>query len=318
MKTVLFLINVHKQYGDNQEYSPAMRFWYGILEKLGYNVYYEDYNHYDPDNFYQLVKEHRPDYIFHPTLKNIHTEFLRLREFSKVYLVHSDDDWRYDNYKKFWIPIVDGAIGHQNNKKTYMNDGAPENYYIRTTWGFNPNTMILDTQPSHKKFDVTHVGGIHGGRPKSINDLVSVGVPIAIPSKGTSTYHDYLKYYNDSKISLCFTTNSVMTNKHNKGRTVEILYYSVLASEEWPDMEIMDLEPNKDFILLDYSNTKYLEMFEKVLNDDKFREQMFVSGRNKLLTKNTVFHRWDKIMSEIDEDYSPIDVNKILGEYGLI
>jgi len=314
MKNVLFLINIY----ENNQYSSAMMYWYGILEKLGYNVYYEDYNEYNPDKFYQLIKDNKPDYIFHPTHRNIHTEFLKLREFSKVYLLHSDDDWRYDNYKKFWIPYVDGAIGTQNTKQTYINDGASENYYVRTTLGFNPNTMVFD-YPINKTHDIVHMGGLHGGREESINFLQSKGVVVSLPFKGTTPpYQDYLKCYNDSKISLCFTNNSVMTKKQNKGRAVEILFYSVLASEEWPDMEIMDLEPNVDFILLDYSNTKYLEMFEKVLNDDKFREQMFLSGKRKLLATNTVFHRWNVIMKEIDEDYKPIDVNKILGEYGLI
>jgi len=312
MKTALFLM---KMYNAGQ-YHSSLVYWYGILERLGYQVFYEDYDQYDPDEFHALIKENKPDFIFHPTYQAIHTEFLALREFSKVYLLHSDDDWRFNNYGKFWIPFVDGAIGLQQTKQTYINEGAPPNYYIRTTLGFNPNTMLLDTQSSHKKSDVIHMGGLHGGRDQSINHLQNMGVPITVHDHGM-VYSDYLKHLSQSKIALCFTNNSVMSAKQNKGRTLEILNYCVLASDEWPDMEIMDLEPNKDFILLDYSNTKYLEMFEKVLNDDKFREQMFKSGRHKLLTKNTIFHRWDKVMSEIDEDYTGTNVDEILKAYQL-
>ena len=196
-----------------------------------------------------------------------------------------------------------------------MNDGASEEYYIRTTLGFNPNTMIVDT-PSDKKYDVVHMGGLHGARERSISHLQSMGIPITVHAPPME-YSDYLRHLSESKIALCFTNNSVMSAKQNKGRTVEIMNHCVLASEEWPDMEIMDLEPNKDFILLDYSNSRYLEMFEKVLNDDTFREQMFKSGRHKLLTKNTVFHRWDKVMSEIDEDYTGTNVDEILKAYQL-
>ena len=144
----------------------------------------------------------------------------------------------------------------------------------------------------------------------------SQGVPVTIINHGIS-YEEYLTYHNDSKISLCFTNNSVMSRKQNKGRTVEIMNYAVMASEEWPDMEIMDMEPNKDFILLDYTNTKWLEVIDQVLNDDQFRNEMFVSGRNKLINSNTVFHRWDKVMSQIDEDYNGTDFDEIVLSYVL-
>ena len=161
MKKVLFLLRIKESHSDN--YTAAIYQWYGILEHLGYEVYYEDYNAYNPEAFYQLVKEHKPDYIFHPTYENFHAEFQRLREFSKVYCLHSDDDWRFNDYAKFWIPFTDGAIGYQNTKESYLIEGAPDDYYYRARWSFNPNTMHFDFS-GKKEFALTHVGGFHGNK----------------------------------------------------------------------------------------------------------------------------------------------------------
>ena len=55
MKKVLFLMKIREDHSNN--YTPAIFQWYGVLERLGYEVFYEDYSSYDPENFYQLVKE---------------------------------------------------------------------------------------------------------------------------------------------------------------------------------------------------------------------------------------------------------------------
>ena len=97
MKKVLFLMRLRE---PNNEYTTAIFNWYGPLEHLGYEVHYYDYNGYNADDFYEYAKSLKPDYIFHPTYEGFHSEFHRLREFSKVYCIHSDDDWRFDNFSK--------------------------------------------------------------------------------------------------------------------------------------------------------------------------------------------------------------------------
>lgn len=313
MKKVLFLMNITE---NNGEYSPAIFNWYGVLEKLGYEVFYEDYRAYTPDEFYNLVKANKPDYIFHPTYEGIHFEFHRLREFSKVFVIHSDDDWRFDNYSKFWIPFTDGAIGYQNHSKPYVESNSPDNYYIRARWAFNPNTMhhIFD-EP--KKYNVSHVGGLHGRKDEKINYMKSNGIDVVSIDPKFSSYSLYLKSFHQSKISLCFTNNSLGTASQSKTRVGEMPFYCVLASEAWPNMELWNMEPNKDFILLDFSNTKYIELFDKILTDETAYNTMYMSAKNILLNYNTVFHEWDRIMSHIDEDYKKVDVNKIIKNYSL-
>ena len=63
MKKVVFLMNI-KSLRDNG-YSAEIIWWYGILEKFGYEVFYEDYAEYDEIEFYNKMKHYKPDFIFH-------------------------------------------------------------------------------------------------------------------------------------------------------------------------------------------------------------------------------------------------------------
>lgn len=292
------------------EYSPAIINWYGVLEHLGYDVYYEDYNTYNPENFYQLVKELKPDYIFHPTYESLHTEFIKLQEYSKIFCIHSDDDWRFDNYVKYWIPFTDGAIGYQGDINSYLQVELSKDYFIRARYTFNPNTMLHEFN-SYKNYNLTHLGGLHGNKKNKIQILKDKGVDVeAIDPKFTS-YLYYLESFHKSKASICLTNNSFDNKPQSKTRLAEIPYYTVMISEWWPNLDLWNMEPNKDFILLDYSD-KCFEHIDKILNDDKANKQMLTSARNILINKNTSFHEWDNIMSKIDEDYKPVDISKLL------
>jgi hypothetical protein len=315
MKKVVFLMRLHE--GPGGEYSAAVFNWYGVLEHLGYEVFYEDYNSYNPLEFYEKIKILKPDFIFHPTYESFHSEFIKLREFSKVYCVHSDDDWRFDNYIKHWIPFTDGAIGYQNKKEAYDLEGAPENYYFRARWAFNPNTMMHDFS-SKKTHALTHVGGFHGNKAQRLLELKNnpnLKTNIHCIEPKYSSYSWYLESYHKSIASLCFTGNSVNTGPQSKTRLAELPYYSVLVSEPWPDMHLWNMEPNKDFVLLENDNS--IELLNKVILDKDFGNKMFESGKKILTEKNTVFHEWNEIMKHIDEDYINKDVNTILKKYKL-
>lgn len=308
MKKALFLM--HLQQPGKAEYSPAIFNWYGILEKIGYEVFYHEYHNFNMDELYNVVKDNRPDYVFHPTYTNLHTEFTKLREFTKLYVIHSDDDWRFDNFAKFWTPFTDGAIGYQNSAAAYAQLGAAPNYYMRARWAFNPNTMFFkfDDQRPH---DVTHVGKLHGTKDASLQSIVRRGVSVKTIDPNFDSYEAYLKCYAESKVSLSFTSNVLGTAAQSKTRTAEMPFYCVLASEAWPQMELWNMEPGKDFILLDPAGN-YVELINRVIKDPSFRKKMHESGKSVLLSKNTVFHEWNRFMQNIDPDFTPVDVEQLL------
>ena len=314
MKKVLFLMKIKEAHSDN--YTPAMINWYGALEYLGYQVHYEDYSNYNAEAFYELVKEMKPDYIFHPTYELFHFEFVRLKEFSKVYCIHSDDDWRFDNYVKYWIPFTDGAIGYQNKEETYLKEGAPRGYYSRARWAFNPNMMQYDFT-GEKKYGITHLGGLHGDKIQRIKKLETRGLKIELIDPKFTSYASYMQAYDQSTISICLTPNSLTYAPQSKTRLAEVPYYCVLASEWWPNMEMWNMEPNKDFILIDDTG-RHLELIDRCLSDKEFSNKMYRSAKKILVSKNTVFHEWDRIMKNIDEDYKGINIDALIDKFKLL
>ena len=143
--------------------------------------------------------------------------------------------------------------------------------------------------------------------------LKSKNLDVEVIDPKFTSYLYYLECFYKSKASICLTSNSFDHKPQSKTRIAEIPFYTVMISEWWPNLDLWNMEPNKDFILLDYSD-KCFEHIDKILNDDKAREQMFTSAKNILINQNTSFHEWNNIMMRIDEDYKSIDVNKLLKE----
>lgn len=296
---------------ERGEYSSAIRYWFGILERLGYDVTYYAYEAYNPEEFYLEMQRHSPDYIFHPCYNDLHVEFTRLREFTKVYVVQSDDDWRFQNYSRHYIPFVDGTISYQAEKQWYLDSGARPNEIISAKWAFNPNTMLLEQPSKVKDVFISHGGSMYGNRAKLIEEFKQKGVPIT--TANDVKYEELLSLWDRSKYSLCFTESSQGNFRQKKGRVAEIAYHSVLVSEPFPNIEEY-YEPGKEFIL--FSTVE--EAIDKIQYYEKNQTEytkMFLAGRQRVWQTNTVYHQWNSIMKQIDEDYVEVDVDKILKEY---
>jgi hypothetical protein len=295
---------------ERGEYSSAIVFWYGILEKLGYEVIYYPYETYDPEKFYQEMKEYQPDFIFHPCYDKLHTEFLRLREFTKIYVVQSDDDWRFENYSKFYIPLVDGTISYQANPQLYLDNGATQDQIISAKWAFNPNTLMVENEPE-KDIVLSHGGSLYGDRETLIQEFISKNHPVSIASN--VQYGQLLNLWGRSKYSLCFTKSSQGGFRQKKGRVAEIGYYSVLVSEPFPGIEDY-FEPEKEFIMFETVDEAINKINYYESNPEEY-QKLLKASRTRIWQTNTVFHQWDNIMSKIDKDYKKQDINQILKNY---
>lgn len=130
MKKVFFIFEYNHPNID--DHSAAVIYWYGILDKMGYEVSYENYSTYHPEEFYKKVKEEKPYMvIFTNYFKTIHTEFARFRDITKVYLLQGDMHRFYDEHVKLWIPFIDGIINFEGTKEWCLRDGLPENGFLK-------------------------------------------------------------------------------------------------------------------------------------------------------------------------------------------
>ena len=68
---------------------------------------------------------------------------IKLKEFTKVFIIQSDDMWRYDNFSKYWIPYIHGVVTFEGIKDNYVRDGLNSKNFHKINWCFNPNTQDL-------------------------------------------------------------------------------------------------------------------------------------------------------------------------------
>jgi hypothetical protein len=309
MKKVLWVMNSYNS--SKTDISPALIWWYGILENMGYEVFYYPYEDYNIEDLYETVRDNKPDFVIVAAYNNIHTELLRLREHTKVYVLQSDDRWRYANFSKFWIPFIDGVITFEGELTNYVSDGLKTENFNKMKWSFNPNMMSkLDPNIKAQKILVSHTGGMHGDRRNMLAGFSTKGVEIF--NKQTQTYDETKAIWKNSKFSMCFTNNSLNSGKELKGRVVEIPNWCILVTEHFPDMEqYYDMEND---VISFVSIQEAIDKINKLNFDDKEYKRIFENGKRKLWNQNTAYHEWNKILSNIDIDYKPIDVISLLKE----
>lgn len=290
--------------------SAAVVWWFGILENLGYEVVYSPYEEYNIEQLIIDIKNYKPDFVIHPTYDKIHTELIRLKEFTKLYILQSDDRWRYNDYSKYWISIVDGIITYEGNKSDYISDGLKSTQFNKMRWSFNPNMMTLGNDYHINRYFITHTGGLHGDRNYHINEFRKKNFNVDVFPN--SSYEQTKHIWSSSKYSLCFTMNSKMTTKELKGRVVEIPNFCVMLTQSFPDME-QYIDTENDCVLFETVD-EAIEKIKLLENDNNLYYTMFNNGKRKTWEENNCYIEWQKILPNIDCDFKPFDINKILKE----
>lgn len=284
----------------------SMNLWHGILEFLGYDVYYYDYAHYNAEDFYKQCKEVNASYVFQAAYSNIHPEFIRLRQFAKVFLLHADINYRYDIWTKFFVPYIDGLISFDEGdsafgvKEKVVRDGMlPENF-VKMPWAFNPHTMTYKLHSySQKDVTLSFVGNLHANRIQRIKEFADNGLPVFRPEWKDTTYELAKDMWARSKYSICFTMNAPLTKRVIPARILEMAPHCVLMSEVCPGLERYFVK-DKEFI--EFSEVK--EGIDKIKSiGEKEYTEIFNNCRRKIWGQMTALHEWNKILPQIDPDY---------------
>jgi hypothetical protein len=311
MKKIVWLFREKANHRD--EYSEAINWNYGALEAFGYDVAYEwfpeyGYGEFDIDGLCSRLRSHGADIVLHVAYEKVHPEMEKIRDFAKLYVLQSDDDWRFDNFAKHWVPFVDGTISFAGDWENYKNLGISEEKFIHTKWAFNPNTMQKDVSKGDDKILLSHAGGLHSNRRSLIAEFRTKGIDVNTISE--CYYEEIKRLWAESKYSLSFTMNSIMTGPQVKGRVAEIPYHTVMLSEWFKGIENY-YEPNKEFI--SFENTdEAIDKIKHYEKNPKDYSKIFEAGRNRLLSTGTCYHRWNDILNRLDPDFKKYDVSKIL------
>lgn len=308
MKKIVFSLK-HRHDQNPQEYSAAIIYWYGILDRLGYEVLYYDYDNYSIEDLTKTIKEFNADYFIHANyLVGVHKEFQQLKDLCKIFLLSSDAYRFHDSNLKHWIPYVDGIITFEGVKEWYLRDGLPEEGFLKMRWGFNPNTMCTDVLD--KSLNIQHYGGLHGGRSQKLTHFQKLGV--VVNQNPFLTHEEIKSNLSKSKYSLCFSSNAVGTRQELKGRVIEIPAYSVLLTEPAPEL---DTYYNEDEIIIFNTIEEAVEKVNYYNSNPEEYNKLLKRGQKAVWGRNTAYHEWDKILPLIDPDYVPVNPIDIIKKY---
>lgn len=245
-----------------------------------------------------LAIAEKPDYIFYITYQN-QVMLKTLEKLRKLGITligwFSDDQWRFEAFSKnlakyleFPVTTCHGAY------EAYKTLGF---HPIFCQWGSNPR-YYKPKNGAKKRYDVTFVGGSHGGRSEFLNTLVKEGVAVSTFGRGwnkTLAFNSMVRLYCESRINLNFSTSSVDENvKQIKGRVFEIpmcggflLTEYAPGLEEWfeIDMEIACFSDRKEAA----------EKIRYYLSHEAKRERIAQAGYRRAVN----CHSWDTRLIEV-------------------
>ena len=290
--------------------------WYQPLKDLSNEIIVFDprevYFKYGKENmnnlFIDLIRKEKPDYVF---LTMIHDEFL-LETFEKVKEVSpktklinffSDDEWRFDNYSKYFSPLIDFCITsyeptYKKARKLRLN-----NFYLMP---FSCNTNIFKKLKEEKIYDIGFIGQPTPERARVLSKLIENGVKVNIWGKGwentpefqkiKGNYHgiaeDINKTTNQIKIMLNFIMDDRDEKIQIKGRITHVAgsgtFQIITDNTETKSMFLEDKE------VAYFKNQEDLENEIKYyLSNEKEREEIAARAHKKILNEYT----WDKMFN---------------------
>ena len=155
------------------------------------------------------VKKEQPDILFSTLYTNEispHT-LRRITQETKTITINwfSDDQWRFDNFSRFWAPLFDWVITTDpNSPAKYEAFGYKNN--IKTTWAANVYTY--KPVAGDRTYGVTFVGRPHGNRRQLVAALGRAGIVVecfgAGWKNGRVSQEKMVEIFSNSKINLNF------------------------------------------------------------------------------------------------------------------
>ena len=118
----------------------------------------------------------------------------------------SDDQWRFDNFSRFWAPLFDWIITTDSEAPAKYKKIGYDNV-IKTTWAANQH--IYKPQKGDLKYDVSFIGKSHGNRKEMVAYLKTNGIKAQCWGQGWPngrvSQEEMVKIFSQSKINLNFT-----------------------------------------------------------------------------------------------------------------
>jgi len=154
-----------------------------------------------------IVRKKRPEYVLWPsmTYEILESTFDEIRQHgSKVIGWFFDDEVRFDEYSKWWIPHLDYCftVDRESIQKYTDLDADAMHFLVYS------NPEVFQRLDLPKRYDLSFVGTKIADREELVNNLRAMGFLIKAFGRGWDsgyiTLEQMIEIYNTSRINLCY------------------------------------------------------------------------------------------------------------------
>ncbi len=262
-----------------------------------------------------LVRKERPKYVLWTSwqydIQPSTLEAIR-KEGAIVVGWFFDDEWRFDNYSKWWIPYLDYCVTHTIDAvPQYQKLGAR---VIHTL--LHPGIAVdVDWSNLRERYEVSFVGSRIVGRDQWIDELKKRNIPARAFGEGWGGYisfEEMLDVFTTSKINLNFSGTYFRT-LGIKGRIFQVcLAGGFLLTEYVPGIEKY-FEVDKEIVCF-HDTAEMIDKIADYLGHDEERRVIAQAGWKRATHEYTPFHMVTRVFTEIEDDMSTGDKEIILAK----
>ncbi len=237
--------------------------------------------------FQRVIKKEKPDYI----IMNLNYDEFEIETLKKVREIcpkvkilnfFGDDDWRYDDFSRYYGLLLDCCLTSKIDTREYKKDGLKNPLFI---WGAGTN--YFKPLNIERKYDVTFMGMPLADRYEYIKFLKDNGVSIKLFGLGWENYpdlkdiyggylkdDDFVKVINQSKINLNLAKTFYKKGEAGqlKGRLVEMPACKAFVLTEYTNRNVGFFKKHRE---VSFKNKE--ELLEKIkyfLKNEREREKI--------------------------------------------
>lgn len=253
-----------------------------------------------------LVGEHKPKYVIWPTMNyEIQEEtFQKIRQLGS-YVVgwFFDDECRFDEYSRWWIPYMDYFLTCDLGSIHRYQELGGKALHLPVT----ADPDYFKPVPSTTTYDISFIGSrTVADRDNLIEQLATDGISISTFGKGWDagfvTNEEMLQIYSNSKINICFTKSyGVNTRNQLKKKIFDITMCGGFLLCEYVDGIEKFYEIGKEIVCFN----SYPDALDKVryyLHNDQERKQIAQAGMLRATTEYSQQALLKKVFNIIETD----------------
>lgn len=252
----------------------------------------------------EIVHRERPKYVLWHTMmyELLENTLSEIRENGSLVLAwFSDDEVRFDDYSKWWVPYIDCIL--TNDKEAVKKYEALGSVAIHSVSGSNPAVFRKLNLPA--RYEVSFVGRKFGDRGLWIEQLNKNGVNVDAFGNGWEAGYvstdEMVNIFNTSKINLCFMQSyGTNTRPQLKTRIFEVCMCGGFLLCEYVSGIEDYFELDKEIVCF-HNVEEIKEKIQYYLENDEERNAIALAGWQKAKSNYQQEAMLHRIFSKVEQ-----------------